>query len=196
MRTVKRILVSLAISLIAQMLFVFVSWKWLAVYVGSPESNKGSKKWFVSSPANLEHNFIANDVWHWYDTEGISPLAITRIGWQKNRILGPDTWGYSIYFKGQLIDSKLHRKMRAQHVEFQKYQGVPEWASRSPSWWNPEFVIPKETRRKLIDEVEHEVEHVFGSRHKLLDEVDHVFGRMEGNKMIIYWIKGPNEGCL
>ena len=108
----------------------------------------GRRVW-AADASSLDERTIANDVWHWYDVNGIKPIGLRRVTWEKDAAF-ETRWGYYIFYKGILFDSELKQELESKVSSFVPYSGIPRWAVLVPQWWDPELMMPEDVSKKLI----------------------------------------------
>lgn len=129
------------------------------------------KVWHSSSPLSLNESSIANDVWQWYHTEGLVPLEVQRFEWDHTQILGPNRWGYILFFKGKLVDTLLKNKLLSSTDKQVAYDSPTSREHPTPSWWSPEYQLPSSLGLNILN---------FSSE---------VYFQTKGDDVIVYWIR-------
>jgi hypothetical protein len=123
------------------------------------------RKWFVSSPDRLDRKTLSSDVWLCPDSPLIEPVSIQRVEWEDPSLIGRDTWGYFVFYRARVADTRLSQHLRG--VAVGELETLPSWATHLPSWWNPQRSVP-------IDR---------------LTQLD-----LQSDNVFIYWIRAPFEG--
>lgn len=173
MTRLKAILAGICTGMIGLVVIGAAAWHFLLADSG-PQIL--SRKWFVSSPDNLDRKTLSRDVWLCPDTPLIEPVCIQRVDWQDPSLVGRSPWGYFVFYKARVADIQLSRHLRG--VAADGLKTLPSWATHLPAWWNPQRSVPSD-RLTQIDL-----------------QSDDIFIEVAEADVFIYWIKVPFEGHI
>ncbi len=168
----------LAIGAIILVLIFGAIWTGMKRFVEDDSRGVTGREWFVDSPKSLELTEISNDVWQWYDADGIKPRAISRVEWNEETISGRTEFGYFIYYKGLVVDPELERRILISKNSASHYSGLPAFASRQPEWWRPQFDATETVSLGV------------------LESHDEIYFSFEDQQVFVYWMRRPYEGYV